>query len=391
MFGVVALLLFVLEHVNGRFWLNDFRVYYDSARALLDGQPLYGVSHGLDSGIFKYAPAIALLFVPLALLPYAVAASIQYLLIVAAYIGASLLADQLIRIHLFNGKPGTYAPLFLMGLVVVVHLHRELHLGNINVMLLWLLLFALDRLLKGRKILAGELIGLAILAKPHFAVLLPLLLLRREFMVAGISLAAVLAGILLPSAFFGLDGSMDLHGQWLGEMSKHNAALIYTGGDNYNAVDTAYSFLHRAVLKHVSAVPSAAKAYVVLAGIALAFGALVLWNLHRKDPHAFVFEFLLLIALVPSITLTDTEHFLLSLPLVAFVMHQLLPKADPRWLALVAIPILFGYGGNWADALGTASDWMIHHGVLGIANLGLLLLCVFLFLRRSNFREVPAS
>src|SRR6187399_2515881 len=90
-FATVALLLFVIEHVNGRFWLNDFRVYYDSARSLLDGQPLYGVSHGLDSGIFKYAPVIAMLYVPLALLPYVVAASIQYLLIVAAFIGASLL------------------------------------------------------------------------------------------------------------------------------------------------------------------------------------------------------------------------------------------------------------------------------------------------------------
>lgn len=390
-FGVVAMLLFVLEHVNGRFWLNDFRVYYDSARALLDGQPLYGVSHGLDSGIFKYAPAIALLYVPLALLPYGVAASIQYLLIVAAFIGASLLADRLFRMHLLDGKPGTYAPLFLMGLVVVVHLHRELHLGNINVMLLWLLLFALERLLKGRKILVGELIGLAILAKPHFAVLLPLLLLRREFMVAGISLAGILAGIMLPAALFGLDDSMELHGQWLGEMSKHNAALIYAGGDNYNAVDTVYSFLHRAVLKYFIAAPSAMEAYILLAAIALAFGALVLWNVRSRDPRAFVFEYLLLIALVPSITLTDTEHFLLALPLVAFVMHHLLPKADPRWLALVAIPILVGHGGNWADALGPASDWMIHHGMLGIANLCLLSVCVFLFLRRSNLRAVPGS
>jgi hypothetical protein len=33
--GVVALLLFVLEHVNGRFWLNDFRVYYGAGESLL--------------------------------------------------------------------------------------------------------------------------------------------------------------------------------------------------------------------------------------------------------------------------------------------------------------------------------------------------------------------
>jgi len=392
-FAAVALLLFLLEHVNGRFWLNDFRVYYDSARSLLDGQPLYGVARGLDSGIFKYAPVLALLYVPLALLPYAIAASVQYLLIVAAFIGASLLADRLIRTHLLPGKPGTYAPLFLLGLVVVVHLHRELHLGNVNVMLLWLLLFALDRLLAGKPVLGGAFIGLAMLTKPHFVVLLPLLLLRKEFKATGVALTTVLVGLLLPALFLGATGSFALHGEWLGEMAKHNASLIYTGGDNYNAVDTVYSFLHRAVLKHFVAAPSGLETAIVLGIIAAAFGALVLWNLRKGDAKSFVFEYLLLIALVPSITLTDTEHFLLALPLVAFVLHHLLPRAEPRWLAVVAVPILFGFGGNWEDALGPASDWMIHHGVLGMANAFLLLLCVFLFLRdrRSNFSAGPVS
>ncbi len=391
-FALVALLLFVLELVNGRFWLNDFRVYYDSAQNILHGQPLYGVSHGLDSGIFKYAPAIALLYVPLALLPYAVAASIQYLGIVAAFIGASLLADRLIRTHLLNAKPGTYAPLFLMGLVVVVHLHRELHLGNVNVMLLWLLLFALDRLLAGRRILGGALIGLVILTKPHFVVLLPLLLLRREWKVMGLAAATVVAGLMLPVLFLGVLESGRLHSEWLGEMAKHNASLIYTGGENYNAVNTIYSFLHRAVFDHFVA-PSGTETSAMLGAIVLAFGALVLWNLRRSTASAFVFEYLLLIALVPSITLTDTEHFLLALPLVVFVMHHLVPSSDPRWLIVLAVPILFGYGGNWEDALGPASDWMIHHGVLGIANFGLLLLSVFLFLRsnRSNFSGAPVS
>ena len=178
-----------------------------------------------------------------------------------------------------------------------------------------------------------------------------------------------------------------LWNEWLGEMAKHNASLIYAGGDNYNAVDTVYSFLHRAGFKHVIAAPNPLETYAMLAVIAGAFGLLVLWNLRRGDGKGFVFEYLLLIALVPSITLTDTEHFLLALPLVAFLIHHLVPRADPRWLALVAVPVLFGYGGNWEDALGPVSDWMIHHGVLGIANVGLLLLSVFLFLRdrRSNF------
>ncbi|MGV3638238.1 MAG: hypothetical protein ACO1NQ_11415, partial [Flavobacteriales bacterium] len=59
-FAAIALLLFVVEHINGRFWLNDLRVYYGAGEALLNGEPLYGVAHGLDSGVFKYAPILAM-------------------------------------------------------------------------------------------------------------------------------------------------------------------------------------------------------------------------------------------------------------------------------------------------------------------------------------------
>ena len=149
-FAAVAMLLFVLEHVNGRFWLNDFRVYYGAGEALLNGDPIYGVAHGLDTGIFKYAPALALFYALFALLPYGVAASIQYALIVLAFLDGSRRIDRLLRENLFNGRTSNYWPLFLTGLVCVVHLHRELHLGNINMQLLWLLVVGLEQLLAGR-------------------------------------------------------------------------------------------------------------------------------------------------------------------------------------------------------------------------------------------------
>ncbi|MBX2979818.1 MAG: DUF2029 domain-containing protein [Flavobacteriales bacterium] len=379
----IALLLLIVEHINGRFWLNDFRVYYGAAQALLNGTPLYGVAYGLDSGVFKYAPAMALLYTPLALLPYGVAATIQYLGITAAFIAALILADRILRERLLGGKPSLHAVLLLTALVGIVHLHRELHLGNINAMLLCLLLLTLNALLQGREKAAGLLLGLAILAKPHFAVLLPLLVLHGRYRVLTITTVVVLAGLLAPALLVGLDGNATLLGQWLDVMREHNSALIYTAGDDHRAVNTVYSFLHRALL-HLFMEPSAMEAYLLLGIIALAFGAFVLWNKLRKVPEAFPFEFLLLLALVPSITLTDTEHFLFALPLVAWTMHHLLPKAGARWLPLVAIPLLFGYGGNWEDALGPLSDRMVQAGVLGIANAGLLLLGVVLFARRGS-------
>lgn len=393
---VVAGLLVALEVINGRFWLNDFRVYYDAANALLQGDALYGVAHGLDSGYFKYAPFMAMLYVPLALLPYSIAAGIHYALIVCAFIGSVVLADRLVRTHVFAGKPAGNVPLFLTLLVVVVHLHRELHLGNINVLLVWLLLIGLDRLLSGRVGAAGMLIGLAMLAKPHFVVLLPLLLMRGHTGAVWNALATALAGLLLPILFIGHSASMAFNHEWLGEMAKHNASLIYTGGEAYNSVDTVYSFLHRAVLKYFVMTPNTLEALAIISCIAVAIGALVAWNLKRErtlggSPGHTVFEYFLLLALVPSITLTDTNHFLFSMPLVMLLMHHLVPRADPKWLIVVALPFLLAYGGNWADALGDLSDRIVHYGVLGIANLGLILAGTFLLLRRSNLSTTKAS
>ncbi|MBP7408409.1 MAG: DUF2029 domain-containing protein [Flavobacteriales bacterium] len=393
---VVALILVVLEVINGRFWLNDFRVYHEAANALLGGKELYGVAHGLDSGYFKYAPFMAMLYVPLAILPFSIAAGIQYALIVCAFIGSVLLADRLVRTHVFVGKNATHTPLFLAFLIVVVHLHRELHLGNINVLLVWLLLLGLDRLLSGRTGTAGLLIGLAILAKPHFVVLLPLMLLRGQSKAIWSALSTGLAGLLLPTLFLGYSASITMHHEWLGEMAKHNASLIYTGGDAYNNVDTVYSFLHRAVLKYFIATPSTIEAVVILGGIVVIIGALVTWNLKRErgrggSPGHTVIEYFLLLALVPSITLTDTNHFLFSMPLVMLLVHHLAPRADPKWIIVLAVPVLLAYGGNWADALGGLSDRMIHYGVLGIANLGLIVFGVFLLLSRSNLSADEAS
>lgn len=390
-FGVLALLLFVVEHANGRGWMHDFRVYWGAANALISGEALYGVSHGLDSGVFKYAPAFALFFVPLALLPYPIAAAIHFAAIAAAFLWATLAMDRLLRIRLLNERHVSFAVLLLGGLVAVVHLHRELHLGNINMLLLALLLLAIDRMLKGRAVIAGVLFGLAILAKPHFVVLLPLLLLRQRWTELGLVVMTIGVGLLLPTFFLGASENWALHTAWLDQMARHNATLIYLGGDAFESVNTAYSFVHRAFLQHLGATGSAMEAYILLALIALAYGTFVLYNIRQErvretnTPSAFTIELLLLIALVPSITLTDTEHFLLSMPLVLWVLHHLMPRATPRWLALAAAPVLFAYGGNWEDALGPVSDRYIQYGVLGIGNIGLLLLSVYLFLHgRSN-------
>jgi hypothetical protein len=221
-----------------------------------------------------------------------------------------------------------------------------------------------------------------------------LLLLRGHIRTAAISVLTVIVGLLLPAAFLGIDANWAVHGEWFRAMAAHNAALIYTGGDDLRSVNTVYSLVHRSILKHITGTPGNAEAYTLLGLIAGLFGIFVRWNKRREQRDgqgsAFVFEFLLLTALVPSITLTDTEHFLFAMPIVAFVVHRLWSGNDPTWMTVLGIPLLFAYGGNWEDAMGPLSALMVHYGLLGIGNVGLLVLAVLLF-ARSNQRTATAS
>lgn len=392
-FSIIILLasavFLLLEAINGRLWLNDFRVYYDSGNALLNAEPVYGVAHGLSSGFFKYAPVLAMACVPLALLPYPLAAGIQFALIVLAFVGSMVRADDLLRRHVLPGRSGSYAVLFLTTLLVGANLHRELHLGNINILLLWLMLLGAERMLASQDRIAGVLFGLAILAKPHFVVLLPWLLLRwRPQAILGVAISLV-TGLLLPMPFLGWDGFITLNRDWLAAMASHNASLIYQGGDAYNAVDTAYSGVFRLLVHVLPGLGERAVVIGVLALTAIAFGTLVMLNRHREgrvgaSSRNLVLEFFLLLALVPSLTLTDSNHFLFAMPLILTVVLHLLSGSVPRWFVIAAVPVLLLHGGNWADALGPLSDRMVHYGVLGLANLALIALGFALLLAPLN-------
>ncbi len=387
------LLLLVVEHINGRFWLNDFRVYHGAAEALRHGEPLYGTAHGLDSGIFKYAPLMALFYLPFTLLPYTAAATLQYLLIALAFVDALRRMHHLLGTRLTGQDQARPLVLWLFALLMGVHLHRELHLGNINVLLLWALLVALQGLLRNARTWPGLLLGTIVLAKPHFAVLLPLLLLRGHTRSLVLALVAIGAGLLLPALFLGFSANAEALRDWAATMAAHNADLIYTTGDDKRAINTVYTIVYRSLLQPFLA-PSSAVACALLAFIAAGFGAFVL-NDRRRDgtaakPGRFALEYLLLVALVPSITLTDTQHFLLAGPVVLLTLLQLFRPGRARWLPWVAVPLLVAYGGNWEDPLGPVSDMLVNASALGIGSFGLVLMTLFLA-HRSNLGPAPAS
>lgn len=336
---------------------SDFKVYYGATRdfyELPDSSNVYGSEHkingkvydkpyGLSSGFFKYAPVTLFFFTPLAILPFEVAQII--------YLGL-LALSLLLLIHISTGLVQKFinidvkSPLSIVLLALLftgVHLHREFLLGNINIITMLLVMAAVHLSLSIRKrdtIIAGFMMAVTIQLKLHFIVLLPVVLLFKQTRLLLYSIAFLFFLSFLPVLVLGYDTRSDLYSRWFKAVS-YLGLLIY----QYTRMIT----------------PSEP----------------------NQQSNLFVLNILVVVAAVPAVTLTDTNHFLFSLPMIVFLLslqHQL--KTTENVMLFAA---LFIYGGNIYDIWGrTMSLWLHQNGFLLWGNLSLILIFIYSFFFRNN-------
>jgi len=357
--SVLFLIMMLVEQANGRFWLNDFKVFYSAAEALLSGNEVYGVVFGLETGYYKYSPFTLLLFIPFTFLPYSIAAGIHFWVIVSATIGTFVVIYSIANRYLTKGN-GFHLIILLFGLIVILnHLIRELHLGNTNMILLFVLSLSAHLGLAGKERSAGLLLGIAILTKPYFLLLgLPLLLIKNWKWVASTAFA-VIAFIMISITFLGFENGVLQYKNWLDSMAGHSSYL--TSSHTINSLLETYFGI---------ALPEYSS-YGMLILFSLGF----CWLIHRvvlPIKKQFVLCYFVIIALIPNFLVTDTEHFLFTLPLILFSINEILSSKRYLFFLPLIIAAAF-YLGNSSDLLGKdLSNTVNRLGLLGISNLLLI-------------------
>jgi glycosyl transferase family 87 len=155
--GVVVLVLASLAAVIVASALPagyDFHAYWLAGRNLLTGAPLYPDATtilGLPDE-FRYLPIVAIVFVPFALLPYAVA--------LAIWIGIEVAIAAVVGVALIRPLPASWRPWAAAGYVFFLGLVLEVTLGNVNLISLALALAAWR--LRDRALPAGILLAAAV-------------------------------------------------------------------------------------------------------------------------------------------------------------------------------------------------------------------------------------
>jgi hypothetical protein len=266
--------------------MTDFGVCYQGGKRIVQGETLYREADGHLQ--FKYSPAAALIFAPLTVLPYEAAKAVWYLLELASLAGILLFSYRMLP---DAAKKAT--PVFVWTfLIELKFLARELELGQVNLLLLFILTLMLYSLIKGKEARAGLLWGGSLFFKPYALVFLPYFLLKKKFraLLAGIVVSA--AGALLPAILYGFKGNFAVLGEWPATLSKSTSGLL-ASYDNASL----YGFL----LKTFPALSKHTIGAVFLA-VFLALAVVVLWMIRAgrtapsiKNPEVLESAFLFIL------------------------------------------------------------------------------------------------
>lgn len=370
--------MFFIETRNGAFLLNDFKVYYEASKAFINnGQP-YGQAFGLSSGFFKYSPATLLVFAPYTVFSFETARVLHFILIATmaffVFKGCLELSQKYAPALT---RPRDVVFLSLLLLFSIVHLTRELHMGNMNLALILLSLLALKAVLAEKTLSAAALLALLFLVKPYFAILLlPLLAARKWRLLLFIAAGMVLISM-LPVLLVGFETNMELHRAWIETMKSHNTGMF--SEHTFSSIVSSYSGIRLAAVWQ----------YVFIGAAGLIYGAFRFKYLAGRSVytvHTFISDAFVLTALIPNLVITDSQHFLFSIPLIGLILKHLAEKPGYWKIAVFGI-LFFFYGANSNDLLGNPlSNLFDTYSTIGVANLGMVAFFFFLQHKSALFR-----
>ena len=335
----------------------DFPVYHRAARQVIAGHyefypvEAYGGTPGPSQG-FRYAPAIAFLFLPFGWLPLELAALAFFALKLAAlwYVGATVARHV--------GLSESRRQVFLIAFLIVGgYIAEELRFGNVHFLCIALMVFAYDRAEAGSAVLPAAALAVAIAIKVTPLALLAYFALRRRAAVCLATVVILALLIVAPAVVMGPAANA----RELRAFATYAAEKIEEG-DNYSlrGVLVRHLTAGHADVSHLEAsvadLPPAVINGVWLAGlVGLGVAALAaLWR-DDHDPAVRLLELsIVLTGIVLASPHTQRRYFVAlyvpAVALVAMLIRRPVP-ADKRsiligLLAMAApatiLPLLFG-------------------------------------------------
>jgi hypothetical protein len=303
--------------------MPDFEVYWRAGERALEAEPLYRSEDGHYQ--LKYLPAFAILAIPLALVPITAAKGLWFMAS-AASIGV-LLARSLALL------PERRKPAWLLASVTFIAMAKfyghELVLGQVNLLFAAVLVEAVHFTRRGRTVLAGALVALAVVIKPYAIIFVPWFAASRLPAAWAAAIAGLAAALVLPSAVYGWEGNLALHRDWWRTVTESTAPNLL----NPDNVSLAAMYA-----KWFGAGPAAAWLAVGTSAALLGLAGVIVAR--RRDVGSPAgLEAGLLLTLIPLLSPQGWDYvFLVSTPAVVYLVNYEGDLSRPAraavWIAL---------------------------------------------------------
>lgn len=357
LFIIAFLSLFVsVESAHNKLWTNDFRVYYDATIDYFNGNNPYLKNYGLDTGYFKYPPFTLYIFKAFTFFDYGVSQLIHLFLEMISLILSISIIKELVQKH-YRLQPLTKQIwiLYVAFLVVAIHLVREFHLGNINLYLLVLFVLGLKKCQENRFLWSAIFWSLMLILKPIMVLAMIPLLFYKKWKIIGYMAVFGLIFFLFPIVHEGWNGNLVLWNNWSKSVSSHGEYIVSQNSLTYLA-------------KYYFGIKSTWMPSFICCSVLI---TLLRIQLAKRGMNStdFLKWTIVFTAFTPNFFVTDTEHFLLVLPLCVLLLYFLSKlKNGFAWFGFAIGMLFFSFNSNdlWGKKLSEQFDV---HGILGIGNL----------------------
>jgi len=372
----VTLLIFV-EKLNGKFYTNDFEVYYLAAKDYFEGKNPYLLAYGEETGFFKYPPTTLYFFYFTTKVSFFTAQIIHSILLLVAFVFGVYYLRKILFVERLNQDKKYNWMLYTAFFFTVIQLVREFHIGNINLFLFFFFTLGLYGVLRNKQWTTIFAWGLMVILKPIVVIVfIPLLFYKKWKIIGGLALLGTFFFI-LPILNNSFNGIIEIWRFWFLAVSKHGSYIISQYSLTYLA--NYYLGINSTWLPSI---------FVLLIILTLGY---FYSKRQTFSTYSFIELSIVLMAFTPNFFVTDTEHFLLSMPLLILIVYYLLKLTNWKlWLFFSIILMPFTLRSN--DLMSASlSDFIAEIGLLGIVNLIAIFFFYFVSSKVRNIVNLPKT
>ncbi|MAZ94030.1 MAG: hypothetical protein CMF58_06370 [Lentimicrobiaceae bacterium] len=371
-FWILFIVLFSLaaltaEKINSRLYMSDYKVYHRTAKRIVNKENIYSVKQD-GHYVFKYSTTSGIYFIPISFIPLKYAKYIYWLaLTILLCIGVNVLYKLIDNKYKIGANKNSI--IILSIIAVIAHIFRELHLGQVNMLLLVMYITLIYFLQQKSKILFALMLSISVFLKPFGLIFFPYLLIKKEYKIILTSLIFIFILALLPLLFYpNWHDFSNLYFDWINELKvelNKKQALLADGNHTVFSVFARYTPLKFIIVNQIIE-----KVYQALVLIIIGAGLFI--EFRKKNHNSdIVYQMILLISIIPLLAFTTYNLFIFELPIILYLIYFFKDLNITQKIMVVIGCILIG--GNIHEITGSAlRDYLIGISVYTFGTISLI-------------------